>query len=107
MQRDDRAKEIASSDEIVSDKVRLAILIFLSARGKARFNQLQDNLGLTAGNLASHLAKLEDAGYIRSGKLPLDARARVIFPTDLGLTKLAEFIRNLRDAVDERSGLNH
>lgn len=35
---------------------------------QAEFSWLKDALGLTEGNLSSHLAKLEEAGYVRVEK---------------------------------------
>ena len=46
------------------NKVRLGIMSVLSANGKASFNELKDFLGVTDGNLASHIKKLEDMQYI-------------------------------------------
>jgi len=46
----------------------VATLAVLPAGDALTFSRLQDMIGLTAGNLITHLRKLEDAGYISSEK---------------------------------------
>ncbi|HEY1207555.1 MAG: transcriptional regulator [Bryobacteraceae bacterium] len=63
-------------DRIVHEPARLSILIILDGVGEADFLYLQREGGFTQGNLSSHLAKLEEAGYVEitktfKGKLPL------------------------------------
>jgi DNA-binding MarR family transcriptional regulator len=62
-----------ADDELVLDKLvhepgRLAILTVPSFVDGADFLFLQRTTGLTKGNLASHLAKLEDAGPVNIEK---------------------------------------
>jgi DNA-binding MarR family transcriptional regulator len=50
---------------------RLRILVTLAALDDGdtlSFTRLQEMLDLTAGNLITHLRKLEDAGYVRTEK---------------------------------------
>ena len=51
-------------DRLVHEPGRLAILTVLSSVTDADFLFLQRTTGLTKGNLASHLAKLEDGGLV-------------------------------------------
>ena len=46
----------------------VATLAVLPSGDALTFSRLQDMIGLTAGNLITHLRKLEDAGYISSEK---------------------------------------
>lgn len=55
-------------DEIIHGRVRLGIITLLIANGGMDFKSLRKQLGLTDGNLATHMRKLEDAGYIRVEK---------------------------------------
>lgn len=97
---EDRLKRIANrSNELIGEKTRLAIMIYLSLNGKATFKRVQDGLGLTSGNLASHLEKLEGGGYIEVRRSLLDARQRVIKPTPIGLAALAEFTTSNSEAL--------
>ncbi len=51
-------------DRLVHEPGRLAILTVLSSVSDADFVFLQRTIGLTNGNLSSHLTKLEDAGLV-------------------------------------------
>jgi len=62
-------------DRLVHEPNRLAILVILNAVEEADFLFLMDQTGLTKGNLSSHTAKLEAAGYVEIekafvGKIP-------------------------------------
>lgn len=68
--------DIISLDKTIHEPVRIAILTLLSVIEKADFLYLKSNLGITQGNLSSHLSKLENAGYVEikktfKGKRPL------------------------------------
>ncbi|MFZ0639438.1 MAG: transcriptional regulator [Candidatus Acidiferrales bacterium] len=69
-------QELATLDRIIHEPARLAIMTVLYALGEADFLYLQRECGLTQGNLSSHLARLEEAGYVKiektfKGKYPL------------------------------------
>lgn len=51
-------------DRLVHEPARLAILTVLAAAEEVQFTFLEQVLGLTRGNLSSHVSKLEDAGYV-------------------------------------------
>jgi DNA-binding MarR family transcriptional regulator len=51
-------------DRVVHEPARLAILTVLSSAEEVEFKFLETALGLTRGNLSSHTAKLEEAGYL-------------------------------------------
>ncbi|WP_022797716.1 winged helix-turn-helix domain-containing protein [Thermus islandicus] len=58
-------------DPVIHQETRLRIMALLHALGEGaqvEFSWLKDALGLTEGNLSSHLAKLEEAGYVRVEK---------------------------------------
>ncbi|WP_105567030.1 transcriptional regulator [Microbacterium halophytorum] len=60
-------------DPVIHAPVRLRVVTLLAAAlrdpaDEIPFVQVQRELGLTAGNLTTHLAKLEDAGYVAIGK---------------------------------------
>jgi DNA-binding transcriptional ArsR family regulator len=62
-------------DPHVHQPTRLRILMLLSGVEAADFNFFLGTLGLTKGNLSSHMSRLEEAGYVRvvksfSGKIP-------------------------------------
>ncbi len=62
-------------DRIIHEPVRLRILSILTGVDLADFNFLLSTLGLSRGNLSSHMDKLERAGYVEvrkgfNGKIP-------------------------------------
>src|SRR5688500_1506803 len=55
---------LQSLNRLGHEPARLAILVALSACGKADFLFLLNITGLTKGNLSSHLSRLADAGRV-------------------------------------------
>lgn len=69
-------QELAGLDRVIHEPARLAIMTVLYGAEEADFLYLQRECGLTQGNLSSHLAKLEEAEYVKiektfKGKYPL------------------------------------
>jgi len=63
-------------DRVIHEPARLRLVALLSGVKEADFLWLLSESGLTKGNLSSHLAKLEQAGYVEvektfRGKIPL------------------------------------
>jgi len=90
-------------DRTIHEPARLRILTILSGVDSADFNFLLTALGLTKGNLSSHIARLEDAGYVKviksfNGKIP---------HTDYRLTKTARnALAEYWTTLDEIRALN-
>jgi DNA-binding PadR family transcriptional regulator len=66
---------MAELDRTIHEPVRLRIVSVLSGVDRADFNFMLATLALSRGNLASHIEKLEGAGYVEvlkafSGKMP-------------------------------------
>jgi DNA-binding MarR family transcriptional regulator len=55
-------------DETVHQRHRLGVLTITSKARQAEFGYLRETLGLTSGNLSTHLTVLEDAGLVRLEK---------------------------------------
>ncbi|MCX6629518.1 MAG: transcriptional regulator, partial [Candidatus Solibacter sp.] len=55
---------LAELDRLIHEPARLMIVMILEGVGEADFLYLQREGGFTQGNLSSHLAKLEEAGYV-------------------------------------------
>lgn len=57
-------------DAVIHERVRLLILTYLASQERDRvlFNELKENLELTAGNLSVHLRSLQAAGYVQIHK---------------------------------------
>jgi DNA-binding transcriptional ArsR family regulator len=63
-------------DRLIHEPARLMIVSILEGAGEADFLYLMREGGFSQGNLSSHLAKLEEAGYVEirktfKGKYPL------------------------------------
>src|ERR1700691_6531730 len=57
-----------AQDETVHQRYRLGILVITSRARQVDFGYLRETLGLTSGNLSTHLTVLEDAGLVRVEK---------------------------------------
>jgi DNA-binding MarR family transcriptional regulator len=83
---------------------RLQIMVTLAALpggDRLAFPRLQDMLDLTAGNLITHLRKLEDAGYLTSNKTGNGKTSRTSLAlTADGRVALEAYTRNLRGLLD-------
>jgi DNA-binding transcriptional ArsR family regulator len=55
-------------DRIIHEPVRLRIVSILAGVDLADFKFMLATLGLTKGNLSSHIDKLEQAGYVKVNK---------------------------------------
>ena len=55
-------------NRIIHEPVRLAILKILTSAKEVDFNFLLTTLGVTKGNLATHINKLEMAGFVEVKK---------------------------------------
>jgi DNA-binding MarR family transcriptional regulator len=95
---------LATLDRVIHEPARLMIVTVLYAVNEADFLYLQRECGLTQGNLSSHLAKLEQAGYVLiektfKGKYPLT----ICSLTQKGRGAFEEYVRKMQ-VVSGRSG---
>ncbi len=89
-------------DRIIHEPVRLAILKILSSAKEVDFNFLLTTLGLTKGNLATHVNKLESAELIKIkkefiGKIP-HTSYRI---TRMGRQQFQRYWENLKKLAPE------
>lgn len=59
---------VPTLDRLIHEPARLAILSALSQVEAVDFNYLRMALGLSRGNLSSHMTKLSEAGYVTISK---------------------------------------
>lgn len=72
-------------DRLIHEPARLILMANLYVVDEADFVYLSRQTGLTAGNISSHMAKLEEAGYIHIAKQFVDKKPRTIYQlTQLG-----------------------
>ena len=90
-------------DPLIHVTARLRIVATLSALpdGDAlSFTRLQDMLGLTPGNLVTHLRRLEDAGYVSIDKSGSGVASRTsVALTSHGRAALDAYTAALRDLL--------
>jgi DNA-binding MarR family transcriptional regulator len=96
----EQLRELTELDRVIHEPARLTIVALLYAVKEADFLYLQRESGLTKGNLSSHLAKLEESGYIKmektyKGKLPLT----LLTLTAKGRTAFARYRETLQRAL--------
>ena len=102
LQADPKLQPLASLDQIIHAPARLMILTYLYVVESADYVFLMRQTGLTWGNLATHLNKLEEAGYIEvhktyRGKKPLT----ILRMTDQGRTAFQAYKKNLQLVLNE------
>lgn len=68
LDREPGGKRIASDDKLLYDRYRQAILYVIEGGQKADYTLLQRVTGLSTGGLATHLGRLEKAGFIEVRK---------------------------------------
>ena len=93
-----------SLDLLIHVPARLQIMATLAAlpNGDAlSFTRLQDMIGLTPGNLITHLRKLEDAGYLTTDKTGNGPASRTsVALTHQGRAALDAYTATLRSLLD-------
>ena len=91
-------------DETIHQPTRLRIMTMLVSVAEAdrlAYGFVQKTLGLTGGNLTTHLRKLEDAGYLAIAKEFEGSKPRTwVQATQEGRRAFAEYLGNLQEALD-------
>ena len=94
-------------DETIHQPARLRImslLVSLASHDRLAYGFVQKHLGLTPGNLTTHLRKLEDAGYIAITKEFQGAKPRTwVEATPAGRDAFAGYLVNLERALGVRT----
>ena len=93
----------AELDPLIHVPARLRIVGTLAALPDGEtlsFTRLQDLIGLTPGNLITHLRKLEEAGYLRTEKTGNGSTSRTsVALTAEGRAALEAYTAALRDLL--------
>lgn len=59
---------IEQLNKVFDSRIRLGIMSSLLVNESVSFNELKEFIGVTDGNLASHLKTLEESGYLKVQK---------------------------------------
>jgi len=92
-------------DKRIHEPARLQIMTHLITEGRtARFTDLKQSLGLTQGNLASHLKVLEKAGFVVQTTAEADPYACHIQLTTAGREAFVEYLDTLNEVLGKLAG---
>ena len=94
-------------DPVIHAPVRLHIVVTLATLGDGddlSFTRLQELLGVTPGNLITHLRKLDDAGYVTTARSGGGVTGRTsVSLTRQGRKALDTYSAMLRQLLDSAS----
>jgi len=95
-----QARAIAELDRVIHEPGRLMLVTLLYAVERSDFLYLQHETGMNKGTLSSHLARLEEAGYIAiektfNGKIP----QTLLRLTSAGRKAFEQYRRKLKAAI--------
>ena len=92
----DLAKTLTSLDKVLHEKTRLAVSTILFHKKKVDFNTLKRLLETSEGNLATHLRKLEQVGYIKVEKRFVGRKPQTLYQlTEKGKKAYRNYLDNL------------
>ena len=84
-------------DKTIHEKARLAIMTLLASRSDWSFQELKSELGMSDGNLITHLRTLSSAGFVIEEKDESGSRPRTTYA--LSVPGSAAF-RNYLDVLE-------
>lgn len=87
-------------DKIIHEKGRLSIMTLLTGRGEWAFQDLKVELGMSDGNLITHLRTLNTAGYVQEFRDESGRRPRTHYKiTSAGRKAFKSYIDLLEEIV--------
>ena len=95
----------AGLDTTIHAPVRLAIMSTLARGDELEFTALRDAVETSDGNLSTHAAKLEKAGYIKVRKRFVKKRPQTLYRiTARGQTAFLKYLDALQALLPPRAG---
>jgi len=93
--------DFSKLDKIIHEKGRLSIMTLLAARSSPwPFQDLKAELGMSDGNLITHLRTLEKAGYIQASRSDSQGRPQTRYAlTPNGRTAFDQHIALLAEII--------
>ena len=96
---------IENIDPAIHSPARLMILTVLAAVASADFTFLLKQTGLTRGNLATHISRLEKAGYVEVKKEFVERIPRTLYKlTNPGKKAIEKYRENMSLVIDKLLG---
>ncbi|MFC2063577.1 winged helix-turn-helix domain-containing protein [Chloroflexota bacterium] len=101
MSVDKALQAISNIDRTIHSPTRLMILAYLAAVDSVDFIFLKNQVGLTRGNLSSHLNTLEEAGYISIQKEFVEKVPRTLIRLSTkGRNAIQKYRQEMRIIID-------
>jgi DNA-binding MarR family transcriptional regulator len=101
-QSDPELHPLADIDQVIHASARLMVLTYLYVVESADYVFLMRLTGLTWGNLATHLARLEEAGYIAMTKSFIGKKPHTaINLTEQGRSAFKLYKKSLKKVLDD------
>jgi DNA-binding HxlR family transcriptional regulator len=92
--------DISRLNKLFENRVRLGIMSVLMVNDSFDFNNLKETLGVTDGNLASHLKALEENSLIRVNKQFIGRKPNTSYSvTESGASLFRDHIKALEDII--------
>ncbi len=92
-------------DKLLHNRVRLAVMVLLAEHGEMSHTELREALGVTDGNLATHIAKLEAEGLVEVEKGFSGRRPRTVYRiTQRGRERLLRYAKALKEILGKLGG---
>jgi DNA-binding MarR family transcriptional regulator len=93
---------LAGIDPVIHASARLMVLTYLYVVEKADYVFMMNLTGLTWGNLATHLKKLEEAGYIEMQKTFNGKKPQTFLRmTEQGRTAFQTYKKTMKQVLDD------
>ena len=90
-------------DKAFENRVRLQIMAVLMAKERYDFNALKELLGVTDGNLASHLKALEKVAYIEVNKAFVGRKTNTSYcASEKGKKAFAKHLETLENLIKQQ-----
>lgn len=87
-------------NKLFENRVRLGVMSILAVSDRVDFNTLKERLGVTDGNLASHLAALEKEHYVKVKKKFIDKKPNTTYEiTAAGKKAFVEHLNALEQLI--------
>ena len=89
-------------DPLLHQTVRSKLISLLISNDELPFKALKNSLGVTDGNLSSHLSKLEKKEYVLIEKIFEGKRPKtIVHITAKGKEAFAQYIETLKQFIEE------
>jgi len=94
-------KQIVTQPQVMFHPIRILIMKSLYRHMEIDFRDLQNELDLTAGNLASHLRALKKANYVKENKEIVGNRPRTTLRiTPVGREVFHNFAQSMKSVLE-------